>query len=683
FDVSVWEFFWPLITGAAVVVAKPDGHRDTAYLAELIERQRVSVMHFVPSMLRAFVEEPGLDRCTSLRRVVCSGEALPYDLVNRFFARLPQAKLANLYGPTEAAVDVTAWECVPRDPRGIVPIGRAVPNTQMHVLDARLQSAPVGVPGELYIGGVQVGMGYVNRPELTAERFVADPFNPGGRLYRTGDLGRWLEDGSIEYLGRIDDQVKIRGFRIELGEIQHVLSEQRGVKQAVVIAREDVPGSPRLVAYVVGDADHGVLRTALGRVLPEYMVPAAFVTMDAIPVTANGKLDRKALPAPARGGAAASGEAIQAPASDLESTLASIWAEVLRLDAVSATDNFFEVGGDSILSIQICAKARRHGILITPNQLFDYPTITELAPHARQAVATLAEQGPVTGETPLIPIQQWLLDQDLANPSQWNAAIMLEVPGRIDDLTFRRALLAVVSHHDALRLRYEQAGTGWKQRFDTPDATNLSFDTALVDHFGSVAADASIERHGTTLQTGFDLARGPVFGAVLFREREGEGARLLMAAHHLVLDGFSWRLIIEDLMLACEQIGRGESPALPAKTNSFRDWVEALTRHTRVISSSADERSWWMDEVSAAPALPVDHAGADNLESSTTVHTITLDDRATRALLHDVPGAYRAQMNDVLIAALGMALRDWVKRPALRIDMMGHGREPLGEDRDV
>ncbi len=684
FDVSVWEFFWPLITGATIVVAKPDGHRDTAYMAELIAKERVSVMHFVPSMLRAFVEEPGVDRCVSMRRVVCSGEALPYDLVNRFLSRMPHVKLANLYGPTEAAIDVTAWECQARDPRGIVPIGKAVANTQMHVLDERLQPAPIGVPGELYIGGIQVGLGYVNRPELTAERFIDNPFKPGERLYRTGDLGRWLNDGSIEYLGRIDDQVKIRGFRIELGEIQHVLSGQPGVREAVVIAREDVPGSPRLVAYVVGDADHDALRAGLARTLPEYMVPAAFVTMDAMPVTANGKLDRKALPAPARGGAAASGEAIQAPASDIESTLAMIWKEVLRLEAVSATDNFFEVGGDSIISIQICARARREGILITPNQLFDYPTIAELAPHARQAAAIQAEQGPVTGEAPLIPIQKWLLDQNLEKPAHWNAAIMLEVPGRIDDLTFRRALLAVVAHHDALRLRYDQSAAGdWTQRFDSPDGTNLSFDTALVDHFGSSTADASIEKHGTVLQSGFDLANGPVFGAVLFREREGDGARLLMAAHHLVLDGFSWRLVIEDLMLACDQIAADDSPELPSKTNSFRDWVEALERHSRAISASADERSWWMDEINAPVTIPVDHPEGSNLERDMAVFTTHLSEAGTNSLLHDVPGAYRAQMNDVLIAAFGMAMREWVQSPSLRIDMMGHGREPLGEDLDV
>ncbi|MBX3323875.1 MAG: amino acid adenylation domain-containing protein [Phycisphaeraceae bacterium] len=683
FDVSVWEFFWPLITGAAIVVAKPEGHRDTAYLAHIIQHHNVSVMHFVPSMLRAFLEEPTLPRITSLRRVVCSGEALPFDLVQRFFTILPAVRLANLYGPTEAAVDVTAWECAPRDPRNIIPIGFPIANTHLLVLDPRLELAPIGTPGELYIGGIQVGIGYVNRPELTAERFIQHPFRPAEKLYKTGDLARFLNDGSIEYLGRLDDQVKIRGFRIELGEIQHAIAHQPNVQHAVVIAREDIPASPRIVAYIVGSADHATLRAALARTLPEYMVPAAFVTLDSLPVTSNGKLDRRALPAPSRAAASAADRSAAEHATDLESTLAAVWAQVLRLDSVALNDNFFEIGGDSILSIQICARARRHGILITPNQLFDHPTIALLAPHARQAAALTAHQGPVTGHSPLIPIQQWLLDQNLAQPSHWNAAIMLEVPSRIDDLTFRRALLAVVNHHDALRLRYQRNDQTWTQHFDTPDATNLAFHTALVDQFSTPAADASVERHGTTLQTGFNLAQGPLFGAVLFRERNGGSARLLMAAHHLVLDGFSWRLIIEDLMLACEHISQGQSPSLPQKTHSLRDWAHALEQHTPSISASPQQREWWMRELAASPQIPLDHPAADNTEASAIVHTTIIDPAATRALLHDVPASYHAQINDILLAALGITLRQWVSRDTLRIDMMGHGREAISDDLDV
>ena len=303
FDVSVWEFFWPLMTGATLVVARPEGHRDLAYLCQIIREQRITTLHFVPSMLQFFIEEPQAVRCRSVRRVICSGEALSFELQERFFERLPDVELHNLYGPTEAAVDVSCWACRPGEGVRGVPIGRPIANTHLYVLDARMAPVAIGLPGELYIGGVGVGRGYWRRPDLTDERFVADPYGqPGTRMYRTGDLARWRCDGNIEYLGRLDHQVKIRGFRIELGEIEVALAQHAAVSQAAVVARDDGPGGKRLVAYVVpvpGMAtDSAALRRHLAAILPEYMLPAAFVTLGSLPLTPNGKLDRGALPAP-------------------------------------------------------------------------------------------------------------------------------------------------------------------------------------------------------------------------------------------------------------------------------------------------------------------------------------------------------------------------------------------------
>ncbi|HEX2093968.1 MAG TPA: amino acid adenylation domain-containing protein, partial [Longimicrobiaceae bacterium] len=347
FDVSVWEFFWPLMTGARLVMARPGGHQDPAYLAEVIRREEVSTIHFVPSMLQVFLDhldDAQARGCASLRRIVCSGEAMARALVDRTHRQLPSARLHNLYGPTEAAVDVTAWECTREESEAAVPIGRPIANTGIYLLDVRGEPVPVGVAGELYIGGVQVARGYLNRAELTAERFVPDPFGkePGGRLYRTGDLARWLPEGVIEYLGRNDAQVKVRGFRIELGEIEARLAEHPGVRAAVVVAREDAPGDRRLVAYYTGEElGAEALRSALGLRLPEYMVPAAYVRLEALPLTPNGKLDRRALPAPQWGG----GEGYVAPRTATEEVLAGIWAEVLRLERVGVKENFFEVGG--------------------------------------------------------------------------------------------------------------------------------------------------------------------------------------------------------------------------------------------------------------------------------------------------------------------------------------------------
>ena len=398
FDVSVWEFFWPLITGARLVVARPGGHQDAAYLAALISGQQITTMHFVPSMLQAFLHEPDLEQCRSLRQVMCSGEALPFDLQQRFFARFETTELHNLYGPTEAAIDVTSWQCERGSKDWTVPIGRPIANTQIYILDRAMQPVPIGVAGELYIGGVNVARGYYHRPELTAEKFIPDPFSsePGMRLFKTGDLARYRVDGAIEFLGRIDYQVKIRGFRIEPGEIEAALSQHPAVKEAVVTAREDMPGDKRLVAYLVLDQaarQEGLfveeLRDFLKETLPHYMIPAAFVYMDALPLMPNGKVNRKGLPAPDldRPNLEA---AYVAPRTPAEQALAGIWSEVLSIEKIGVHDNYFSLGGASIQGLQVIAKANAAGLPLTPEMLFEYQTIAELA-----AIAETSQPAPV------------------------------------------------------------------------------------------------------------------------------------------------------------------------------------------------------------------------------------------------------------------------------------------------
>ncbi|MEU8380800.1 amino acid adenylation domain-containing protein [Streptosporangium sp. NPDC048865] len=380
FDVSVWEFFWPLMTGARMVLAEPGGHRDPAYLRDLVASEGVTTTHFVPSMLGIFLSEDGVRDLTSLRRVICSGEELPVDLALRCLATLPGAELHNLYGPTEAAVDVSSWHCTAEALAGrtSVPIGAPIQNVTLHVLNPHRRPVPVGVPGELHIGGVGVALGYHRRPELTAERFL-----PLGhdRVYRTGDAARWLPDGTIEFLGRLDDQVKLHGLRIELGEIEATLRERAGVRDAAVIVREDVPGDRRLVAYLVADEPQETarVRAALGGTLPDYMVPSMFVTLDALPLTPNGKLDRKALPAPESPAAA---EYVE-PENDAERAIAAVWQQVLSVERVGAGDDFFDLGGNSLLAIQVVAKLRRAlpegSLQVGLVDLFSFRTVRELA----------------------------------------------------------------------------------------------------------------------------------------------------------------------------------------------------------------------------------------------------------------------------------------------------------------
>jgi amino acid adenylation domain-containing protein len=404
FDVSVWEFFWPLLSGARMVLAKPGGHKDGAYLVDLIMRRKITTLHFVPPMLEAFLNQEGIERCSSLRRVICSGEALPYDLQERFFSR-SSAELHNLYGPTEAAIDVSFWECQRNSPKKIVPIGRPIANIRLHILDRHLQPVPIGVAGELHIGGVGLANGYHNRPQLTAEKFIPDPFrkSPGERLYKTGDLTRYLADGTIEYLGRIDHQVKIRGFRIELGELEATLVEHPEVRASVVIVREDKHGDRFLVAYVVGKNSPGLepaaLRQFLKNKLPDYAVPSRFMVLDSLPLTPNGKVDRRALPEPISV-RAATDEGLVAPRDPLEARLCALWEEVLDVRPVGIRDDFFELGGHSLRAVRLMALIEQEfGRQLPLANLFQGATIEQLIEVLRQ------QQGGDTAWRSLVVIQ--------------------------------------------------------------------------------------------------------------------------------------------------------------------------------------------------------------------------------------------------------------------------------------
>jgi arthrofactin-type cyclic lipopeptide synthetase C len=461
FDVSVWEFFWTLMEGSRLFMAKPGGHKSPAYLSEAIRSNNVTTMHFVPSMLQSFVDSGEATNLPSLKRVMCSGEALPIGLVRQFHELLPTVELHNLYGPTEATVDVTAWTSTPGAASDRVPIGRPISNTQIYLLDAHGEPVPRGVAGEIFIGGVNVARGYLNRPDLTAERFLPNPFIAGGRLYKTGDLGRFLPNGDIEYLGRNDFQVKIRGFRIELEEIEARLAEHEGIREAVVLAREDATGDKRLVAYYIAsteaeDIDPRTLRAYLLTSLPDFMAPAAYVRLDAMPLTGNGKLDRKALPEP--GAAAFIGHCYAPPAGQTEEALARIWVEALRIERVGRHDNFFELGGHSLLAIRVLKQIEKViGKKVALRTLFSAPTVAELAQEIESG-------GQTRGTNSLLPLFSggagaplfmihWI-ERDLArhlgrrHPVYGLSYGLAGVHGE-DDATFPEGVEAVAAHYIA------------------------------------------------------------------------------------------------------------------------------------------------------------------------------------------------------------------------------------------
>jgi amino acid adenylation domain-containing protein/non-ribosomal peptide synthase protein (TIGR01720 family)/FkbM family methyltransferase len=975
FDASIWEFFVPLMVGAQLVLARPGGQQESSYLAAVIAEQKITILQVVPTMLAVLLEEEGWQRCESLRRVYCGGERFSEELRERFFERQGERRveLHNLYGPTEAAIDATHWECERASTRGSVPIGRPLVNVEVYVLGTELEAVPVGVAGELYIGGVGLGRGYWQRAELTAEKFIPHPYSleGGARLYRTGDVARYAADGAVEYLGRVDHQVKVRGFRIELGEVESALLGHPGVREAVVVARSDETIHNRLIGYVVprqerkrhlseeplhqlpnglkvaqlnkneteviykeifedftylrhgitlhdGDTvfdvganiglfslfvhhvcrdakvfafepipstvkqlkenvslydlpvkvfdcglsneagsatfsfyprmsamsgryaneledseitrafmsnqdprlnayadellagrfqketfecqlrtisnlirEQGVERIDLlkidaekseldvvqgvaerdwekikqvvievqdsegrlekieqllkqngfhvvveqdailkntglynvyatradrraeipelevrqkieeGRLLlegrrgvgtdelkrylkerlPDYMIPSVFVFLKSLPVTPNGKLDRRALPAPDLT-RLESDDSYVAPRTSVEEVLASIWSQILGVNPVGIHDNFFNLGGDSILSIQVIARANQAGLHLTPTQLFAHQTIAELASVARMAEAVAAEQGLVTGPLPLTPAQHWFFEQEVPERHHWNQALLSESRERLDVALVKEAVQKILAHHDALRLRFRREETGWSQdnapvKEDTPV---FCYDFSALDQ---PAQRAAIEKAAAELQTSFNLSAGPLVRVALFKLGAEQPDRLLIVAHHLVVDGVSWRILLEDFHNVYQQLSRNENVSLPPKTTSFKYWSQQLTEYAQSKELS-EELTYWLDPSRAGiSSVPLDEQHGVNTKDSARSVTLALSVEETQALLQKVPRAFNTQINEVLLTAVARAWASWTGERSIVIAMEGHGREDVLKDVDL
>ncbi|MGI0810413.1 non-ribosomal peptide synthase/polyketide synthase [Pseudomonas aeruginosa] len=663
FDVSVWEFFWPLMSGARLVVAAPGDHRDPAKLVELINREGVDTLHFVPSMLQAFLQDEDVASCTSLKRIVCSGEALPADAQQQVFAKLPQAGLYNLYGPTEAAIDVTHWTCV-EEGKDAVPIGRPIAHLACYILDGNLEPVPVGVLGELYLAGRGLARGYHQRPGLTAERFVASPFVAGERMYRTGDLARYRADGVIEYAGRIDHQVKLRGLRIELGEIEARLLEHPWVREAAVLA---VDGK-QLVGYVVLESEGGDWREALAahlaKSLPEYMVPAQWLALERMPLSPNGKLDRKALPAPEVSVAQAG---YSAPRNAVERTLAEIWQDLLGVERVGLDDNFFSLGGDSIVSIQVVSRARQAGLQLSPRDLFQHQNIRSLALAAKAGAAT-TEQGPASGEVALAPVQRWFFERAIPNRQHWNQSLLLQARQPLDGDRLGRALERLQAQHDALRLRFREERGAWHQAYAEQAGEPLWRRQA-----GSEEALLALCEEA---QRSLDLEQGPLLRALLVDMADGS-QRLLLVIHHLAVDGVSWRILLEDLQRLYADLDADLGP----RSSSYQTWSRHLHEQA---GARLDELDYWQAQLHDAPhALPCEnpHGALENRHERKLV--LTLDAERTRQLLQEAPAAYRTQVNDLLLTALARATCRWSGDASVLVQLEGHGREDLGEAIDL
>jgi amino acid adenylation domain-containing protein/non-ribosomal peptide synthase protein (TIGR01720 family) len=715
-DFSLEEVFPTLLTGATLVFRGPDLWTPAEFLHQVrslgITRLDLPTAYWHPLARQLGEDGNGWEESrraldAQLRSVVIGGETASPEAVHLWQrAGLRSVRLFNSYGPTEATVTATTYD-IPPHPDGLsrsrVPIGRPLPNRCVYVLDRYGQPTAIGVPGELYLGGAGLARGYLHATDQTAERFVPDPFGgePGARLYRTGDLVRWLLDGNLEFLGRLDHQIKVRGFRVEPGEIEAALRKHPGIRLAHVAACDDPQGNKRLVAFLVPTQSQPgrngrtqlasrELRAHLRERLPEHMIPASFVSMQALPTLPNGKVDVRSLPEPDWGGVQRNSKCT-APHTDAERRLAEIWSAVLGVERVGIHDNFFELGGDSILSIQVIARAKQAGLHLTPRQMFQHQTIAELAAVAGvRGTCLRVEPGgspePTTGPIPVTPIQRWFFEQESPEPHYYNMAVILQVQPEVDAELLGRAFYEVVAQHEALHLCFIREEGRWQQRVGEVEGS-AAF--ARIDLSAIPAAEqpAAIEAQATKLQSSLNLAAGPLTRGALFELGQGQSGRLVWVIHHLAMDGVSWRILFTDLQTVYRQLRAGEPPSsaqrLATPTTPFSHWARRLAEHA-ASPKLQQEAAYWLHEArQTIKPLPVDQRGHAVTMASADSVVVSLTEAETHSLLQELPKAYRAQINDLLLTALAQAVTAWTGDPRLLVDLEGHGREELFDDLDL
>ncbi|MFG2285699.1 amino acid adenylation domain-containing protein [Streptomyces sp. NPDC048595] len=703
FDFSVWELWGPLLHGGRLVVVPHAVSRSPEEFLQLLVDERVTVLSQTPSAFNLLMEadraNPDLGGRLALRHVVFGGEALEPRRLEDWYARHADDApvLVNMYGITETTVHVThqALDRTSTVPGVGGPIGRGLADLRVYLLDAGLRPVPVGVTAEMYVAGGGVTRGYLDRAALTAERFVADPYGqPGARMYRTGDLARWRADGTLEYLGRADQQVKVRGHRIELGEIEAVLAQHPDVAQAAAATRQDKQGGQHLTGYAVprpgARPDVVGLRDFVAARLPAYMVPSAFLLVERLELTPNGKLDRKALPEPDFAALTTS----RGPDTAAETVLCEVFAEVLGLTAVGVDDSFFELGGDSITSIQLVSGARRAGLALSVRDIFEHKTIAALAAAVTAGASAQAERAvslPGTGAVPATPIIHWLRER--GGPiGRFGQSVVLRVPAGLERAHLVGALRAVLDHHDALRATLLRADDGqWSLEVPEPGTADADGLLVRVD-----ASDAATDGWERLIDSGvraaadrLDPDRGVMVQAVWFDAGDDHG-RLALVVHHLVVDAVTWRILLPDLAAAWEALSTGGTPRLDPVTTSFRHWADLLGRRA-VTEEVEKELPYWTEQLSGTDPVLTDRPldPAVDTESATRHVAAELPPEHTAPLLATVPAAFHARANDVLVASFAVALAEWrtgrtgVSTGEVLIDMEGHGREEAGLDVDL
>jgi amino acid adenylation domain-containing protein/non-ribosomal peptide synthase protein (TIGR01720 family) len=695
FDFSVWEMYGALLYGGKLVIVPRMVSRDTQGFLQLLKEEQVTILNQTPSAFYNLVslELKQPKRELHLRYIIFGGEALAPARLEEWQAAYPDTKLINMYGITETTVHVTCKEITRKEIKSnTCNIGQPIPTLSIYLIDKYLHLVPIGAAGELIVGGEGVARGYLNRPELTSEKFIEGTRGLAPLLYRSGDLARWLANGELEYLGRIDQQVKIRGFRIELGEIENQLLGHDEIKEAAVISKADESGEKCLCAYFASHKALPVsgLREYLSKELPDYMVPAYFTRLEKIPLTSNGKIDRKALPKP---GIAIAEENLEAPGNQIEEKLIEIWQQVLGIERIGINNNFFEIGGDSIKAIQISARLQQYGLKMEIRDLFLNPTVKQLSKYIKK-IERVIHQEPVEGEVPLTPIQKWFFQSNSTNYHHFNQAVLLYRQEGFDEIVMKNVFKKIVEHHDALRMVYRFNHAPSREAVVLQRNTGIDgngegklFDFEVFDYKEAKAGDigTSIREQANRIQASMDLQRGPLVKSGLFKTCSGD--HLLIAIHHLVIDGVSWRILLEDFTVGYQQLKEGKDIRFQDKTDSFQYWSQQLREYADSNEILKESAYWKSIEEQEITPLPqgfdiLTSPGKNKFKNRESV-SLRLNSRETGQLLKEVNRAYGTEINDVLLAALGLAVNDWCGSRKVLVNLEGHGRESIIEDIDI
>ncbi|HEY2494992.1 MAG TPA: amino acid adenylation domain-containing protein [Paenibacillus sp.] len=683
FDFSVWEMYGALLYGGKLVIVPQMTAKSPEQFLQLLKSEQVTILNQTPTYFYHLLHEELQDhgRELKLRKVIFGGEALNPSLLSDWKVKYPLTQLINMYGITETTVHVTYKEITDIEIHaGKSNIGKPIPTLQTYILDKQQRNQPIGVQGELYVAGEGLARGYLNRPDLTAEKFVDNPFVAEGKMYRTGDAARWLPDGNIEYLGRIDHQVKIRGYRIELGEVETALLKIDSIQEAVVIARENNDGSKQLCAYLKGKSSLTAkkMRMELSQKIPDYMIPSYFIQLEQMPLTSNGKIDRKALPSPE--GSMQHGTEYMAPRTSIEQTITSAWEAVLGVQNISISDNFFELGGDSIKCIQVSSRLLQAGYKVEMKHFFTYPTVEELSLHVK-SVSTISDQGEVTGQVMLTPIQRWFFDQNMVDAHHYNQEMMFYREKGFEVSFIHQVMNKMVKHHDALRMVYHQTAEGGYEARNQGIEEDELFSLEIMDLRKEVNSAQIIENKVKEIQSSINIDDGPLMKLGLFQCTEGD--HLLIVIHHLVVDGVSWRILYEDIQSGLDQFLRGQEIQFPQKTASFKLWAEQLSIYAN-SSAMEQEYQYWnrMEQVETIP-LPKDYDCDYTIGKDSEVLTIQWTAEETEQLLKQTHHTYNTEINDLLLTALGMAIHDWTGMEEIIVNLEGHGREQIIPDMEI